>query len=266
MLKEFIDLVNSKIGCAYIWGGQNDEILTEEKLNQLIKIHGINHYVTSKYDARKWIGKTNPKGYYDCSGLIVFCLQYFNLIPKTVDYTASTLNSKLCSPITKEELKIGDLCFNKSSSGIVHVGVYMGNNRVLHARGTFYGIVNTQLFESFNVFGRLKFFKDEIENNKEYDIMFCKYGDKNSNTGILQMYLKELGYYTLKVDNNYGDGTKSAVIKLQTKYGLEQNGNVSYDELVKIIEEYKGIADSIDVEFNLVNDKLNSVKEFVSKI
>ncbi len=160
MIDRFINLINSKLGCAYIWGGQNDEILTNEKLDLLMKTFGQEHYITKNFDARKWIGR---KGYYDCSGLVCFCLQSLGLITKGSDYTASTLYSQLCTPVTKAELKTGDLCFNKSTTGIVHVGVYMGNNRVTHARGTFYGVCNTELFNSFNTFGRLKCFKEEME-------------------------------------------------------------------------------------------------------
>ena len=171
MIDKFIDLVNSKVGCAYVWGGQNDEVLTKEKLDQLIKTFGQQHYISNSFDARKWIGK---KGYFDCSGLVCFCLQSFGMIPKGTDYTAATLYRQLCTPIDKAELKQGDLCFNNTSNGIVHVGVYMGNGRVTHARGTFYGVVNTQLFSSFNTFGRLKCFKDELTFEEALKIVTTK--------------------------------------------------------------------------------------------
>lgn len=159
MIEKLIDLVNSKIGCGYVFGGQNDKPLTKEALASLVKIFGRSHYYFSNYSAERWLGKE----YYDCSGLIVYALQKMGLIPVNADYTADSMFNLLCIPINKAELKAGDLCFNKTSSGIVHVGVYMGDNRVTHARGTFYGVVNTALFESFNSFGRLKYFKDELE-------------------------------------------------------------------------------------------------------
>jgi len=41
--------------------------------------------------------------------------------------------------------------------------VYIGNGRVIHARGTAYGVVETELFASFTVFGRLKVFPSKQE-------------------------------------------------------------------------------------------------------
>lgn len=157
-LQEFISIINSKIGEGYVYGGQNSTPLTMDALNKLVAKYGRSHYYFSNYSAERWLGKE----YYDCSGLIVYALQKVGLIPTNFDYTSSDLYTKLCKNIPKSQLRAGDLCFQKTNSGIVHVGVYMGNNRVTHARGTFYGVVNTELFSSFNVFGRLKFFENEF--------------------------------------------------------------------------------------------------------
>lgn len=154
-LNEFVDLINSKIGQGYVWGGQNDDLLTKEKLDNLVNIFGREHYYFDGYSAEKWIGKE----YYDCSGLIVYALAKLGLI--TSDYSADGLYYSLCIPISKDDLKIGDLCFRKSGNSIVHVGMYAGNNLVTHARGTAYGVVQTEIFDSFNLFGRLKFFANE---------------------------------------------------------------------------------------------------------
>jgi cell wall-associated NlpC family hydrolase len=157
-LNDFINIINSKIGCPYIWGGQNDEVFTKEKLQWFVNTFGREHYYFSTYSVEKWIGK---QGYYDCSGLIVYTLLKMGLI--TQDYSAGDLYYSLCTPIKKEDLKAGDLVFVKDGSSINHAGTYMSNNRVTHARGSYYGVVNTALFDSFNLYGRLKFFKDELE-------------------------------------------------------------------------------------------------------
>lgn len=153
-LQEFIGIVNSKIGEGYAYGGQNDDPLTKDVLAKLVKKFGRNHYYFSNYSAERWLGKE----YYDCSGLIVYTLRKMKLITNTMDYSAQNIYTKLCTAITADQLRTGDLCFNKTTSGIIHVGIYMGNNRVTHARSTFYGVVNTLLFTSFNTFGRLEFF------------------------------------------------------------------------------------------------------------
>jgi len=159
-LNEFVDLVNSKIGQGYVWGGQNDDLLTKEKLDNLVNIFRRDHYYFDGYSAEKWIGKE----YYDCSDLIVYALEKLGLV--TSDYSADGLYYSLCIPISKDDLQVGDLCFCRTSSGIVHVGMYAGNNTVTHARGTAYGVVQTELFDSFNLFGRLKFFANDTWEEK----------------------------------------------------------------------------------------------------
>lgn len=147
MTEEFIRIIKSKIGCGYAWGSQG-EVLTKGNLDALIKLYGISHYKTSAYDASQWIGKQC----FDCSGLIVWALMQLGLIQS--DYTAAGLYG-LCQPVRKAELQPGDLCFWKDSS-ITHVGVYTGSNKVVHARGTPYGVQETDVFSSFTIFGRLK--------------------------------------------------------------------------------------------------------------
>lgn len=155
-LEEFISIVNSKLGTGYVFGGQSDQPLTREVLDALVKSYGRAHYYFSNYSTERWLGMQ----YYDCSGLVVYTLAKMGLIQRGNDYSPQSLYTELCSPIQRSELRPGDLCFKKTSTGIVHVGVYMGNNRVTHARGTYYGVVNTIMFSSFNTFGRLKYFED----------------------------------------------------------------------------------------------------------
>ncbi len=156
-LQEFIGIIRSKLGSGYVFGGQNDKPLTREALAELVKRFGKSHYYFNNFSAERWLGKE----YYDCSGLIVYALRKMGLIANTADYTAQAIYSQLCKPIESKDLQAGDLCFNKTGSGIVHVGVFMGNGRIVHARGTFYGVVETQVFSTFNTFGRLNFFADE---------------------------------------------------------------------------------------------------------
>lgn len=144
----FIGLLKSKLGAGYIWGApriiDKPEVITPGLLDWYKRTFGAGHYT----QADKWIGHEA----FDCSGLIVWALAVMELIKQ--DYTAAGLYG-LCKPVSKEKLQPGDLCFRKSST-IDHVGVYINDGRVLHARGTFYGVVETELFDSFNLFGRLE--------------------------------------------------------------------------------------------------------------
>jgi len=156
MLKDFLSTVKSKIGSGYVLGSQG-ETMTAERLAVLIKSNGKSHYYFSGYSAEQWI----EKECYDCSGLIIYTLQKMGLIK--FDYVAHDIFSQLCKEINRTNLQPGDLCFVQGASRISHVGVYIGNGKVIHARGTKYGVVETPVLTYFNKFGRLKYFKGEIE-------------------------------------------------------------------------------------------------------
>lgn len=156
MKKKFLELVKSKVGCGYAWATQG-ETLTEQLLRSFVQQWGEGKYYFDGYSAEKWLGKEC----FDCSGLIVWALQQLGLI--RTDLTADGLY-RICEPISRAALEPGDLVFYQNSNGYkTHVGVYMGNGRVIHARGTAYGVVETEMFSSFTAFGRLKVFPPKQE-------------------------------------------------------------------------------------------------------
>jgi hypothetical protein len=162
MVEKFLELAKSKIGCGYVFGSQG-QTMTISLLNSLIKTFGKSHYEftdsVGNVNANKWLGKQC----FDCSGLVVWTLQQLGIVKTEQDYTAAVLYSSLCVRITKEQLVPGDLVFIKGSTGIInHVGIYAGNSKTIEAIGTRKGVVQGDSVR-FNVYGRLKVFKDEIE-------------------------------------------------------------------------------------------------------
>ena len=150
---EFITLVASKTGCGYVYGSQG-EILTKELLDKLVKTFGSGHYYGDDKNAAQWMGKQC----FDCSGLVIWTLQQMKILKSTEDYNSQGIYDKLCVPVTKESLQPGDLCFVKGSptGNISHTGIFTGNNEVVHARGTKYGVVKTGILPYFGLYGRLK--------------------------------------------------------------------------------------------------------------
>ncbi|MCK5723511.1 MAG: C40 family peptidase [Gammaproteobacteria bacterium] len=76
-------------------------------------------------------GGTSPNRGFDCSGLVQYSHRSAGInIPRTTSqqYRAATR-------ISKRYLKAGDLVFFKTtpSRGISHVGIYLGNNKFIHA-------------------------------------------------------------------------------------------------------------------------------------
>jgi hypothetical protein len=150
-MNRLLNLAKTKLGCGYVWGSQG-EILTPENLKWFKKLFGAEHYdLANNVSASKWIGKQ----VFDCSGLIVFCLRELGLISKNADYTAGGLYA-LSTPISKSELKEGDLVFIGNTKSFSHVGIYAGNNQTVEAMGTAKGVVMGNA-NRFNIYGRLKY-------------------------------------------------------------------------------------------------------------
>lgn len=152
-----LDLTLPKVGCGYVWGSQG-EICTKEFLNKMIERFGSKHYYFNGYNAERWVGKQ----VFDCSGLIVWAGNLLGILKG--DYTAAGLYN-LCDKVTNPVA--GDLCFN---DGLTHVGIYAGNGKYLHAKGTKYGVVITDKY-TFTKFGRLKGANNAMnweEKNKEF--------------------------------------------------------------------------------------------------
>jgi len=247
LVKKFLEIIVSKKGSGYVYGGQNDDLLTIDKLEKLVSIFGKKHYYFDNYSAEKWIGKE----YYDCSGLIVYTLRQLELIPINKDYTASDIYKELCIPINKEELKEGNLVFS-GTNGITHVGIYIGNNKIIHSRGTFYGVVETSLFNSFNKFGRLKFFEQIncIEKYEQRRITADKLNVRNlpsTNGDILgQLNKNDLIYINGICDNWLRiifNNKLSFIHGSYTQYEKSGNEN-NCDEL---LEKYNDLFEMFDV-------------------
>lgn len=60
-------------------------------------------------------------------------------------------------------------------------------------------------------------------------------------TARLQIRLKQYGYYTMKIDGDYGNGTKRAVSEFQTENGLEATGEAD-EQTKKLLYEGKPIS------------------------
>lgn len=73
---------------------------------------------------------TSPEVGFDCSGLVYYAMQQIGMrVPRNSrdQYLASR-------PVHRNDLQAGDLVFFRTRGrGISHVGIYIGNNRFIHA-------------------------------------------------------------------------------------------------------------------------------------
>lgn len=152
MTNLLVESVKQKIGAGYWWGGEG-EYATPELLEQFIAWYGgkSHYYLSDGTSAEQWFGNR----VYDCSGLIRQCLIEIGVISQESDISAQGFYYGFCSPITRDELKPGDLCFIQNDNGITHVAIYVGGGQIVEARGTKWGVVMDDLRSGFNVFGRL---------------------------------------------------------------------------------------------------------------
>ena len=78
------------------------------------------------------LGSTGPNNY-DCSGLVQKAYEEIGVV---ITRTISTQITDGVSVDKKENLKIGDLVFLDMYSRSGHVGIYVGDNKILHASTT----------------------------------------------------------------------------------------------------------------------------------
>lgn len=104
---------------------------TAENIIQLAK-----QFVGGKY---VWGGSSPSSGGFDCSGLVQYVFSRHGIhLPRVAEdqYQKGI-------PVRYEDLQPGDLVFqaNTYKSGISHVALYIGEGKILHAKGRNYGIV-----------------------------------------------------------------------------------------------------------------------------
>ena len=84
----------------------------------------------------------------DCSGLVylTYRKKFGFAIPRSTEYQSETGR-----PVTKSQLRVGDMVFFKTGLFTRHVGIYFGKSRFLHAstsRGVMLSSLNNPYWES----------------------------------------------------------------------------------------------------------------------
>lgn len=158
----FIEWVKSKVGDIYVYGAEGETDISAEWIRKM---------ETSKANANRAIAlwtlrhlDRSPLAAWDCSGLIVKWLLDNHYIKG--DLSSRGLYAA-CVTVDKAGLQPGDLVYRYGmSSGLLrihHVGVYVGDGQVVHAKGRDEGVVMEGIdqngAEYWNRYGRLGFLK-----------------------------------------------------------------------------------------------------------
>lgn len=224
-LYEFINFLERQVRnhSIYVWSAQGEGY-------PVISDAWIKRMETSERNAERAIRfwhKQCDLGYkevlraFDCSGLgMSFICKY----TATQDLTAYGMYTTLCEPIKKSQLKKGDWVFVKTSDKpltISHVGYVVDEKlNVIESKGRDDGVVKRPLTEGrWNLYGRPKMFKWEIEHEKEAWVVtrVLKKGCKGDDVKELQKRLIQNGHSCGEsgADGSFGSATESAVYSYQ---------------------------------------------------
>lgn len=119
LVDEVIALAKSKEGLEYMWGGKG-EIMTEERLNELISWYGDDYYPLNHDE---YIGQQA----FDCSGLTYWT--YKELTDVFIGYSTTEQQEVLKDyKVSWNNLQPGDIIFTPG-----HVVMYIGDGKIINS-------------------------------------------------------------------------------------------------------------------------------------
>ena len=227
LIKLFKQALNE--GWGYIWGGSG-ETWTQAKQDAATRD------MTVQY-GQKWVGKRVA----DCSGLFSWA---FKSLGGYMYHGSNTMWKKYCITQGKlnngkrddgEMLKPGSAVFlcKKNSTDYYHVGLYIGDNYVIEAKGTRYGVVKSKVSE-WTHWAELKGVSYATEVSVNNTVTYTQLGQRvlkkvspcmeGEDVKMLQNKLNSLGYSCGSADGLFGIKTENALKKFQLANKLEADG------------------------------------------
>lgn len=181
-IARLLSLLDGCVGGQYVFGGQGHAI-TDSFIDNTYKIYpdyfdgGRLEYLRCIAQAAQSNGHRFPQDYaWDCSGLWWYAANELQLYEEYTDRTAHDTYNDYCTPISKEELRPGDIVFVANLEGrIVHMGIVGRHGFIYEAvsgfggvvlkrtidKRVYYDIVRGGVFQNnnWNAFGRPKIFE-----------------------------------------------------------------------------------------------------------
>lgn len=93
-----------------------------------------------KHVGKPYVWGASGPNTFDCSGLIVYS---YAKAGRTIPRYASWMMADRATRVSKSNMKVGDLVFFYSP--VSHVGIYMGNDKFVHAANSRTGVITSRL-------------------------------------------------------------------------------------------------------------------------
>ena len=233
---------------GYIWGTAG-VMWTEARQRQIEQTTDENRAMSRKYGS-KWIGHYVA----DCSGLFCWAFKQFNLpmshISSNIFISYCTSNKGKLTAALKRTILPGSAVFTGETAGNhPHVGLYIGNNEVIEAKGTINGVVKSNLTDKkWTFYGELKEVIYDgaapapVPDPKPGWRPTIRRGNKGADVIECQTMLTRLGYDIGKsgIDGDFGRATEAGVKAFQSDHKLVVDGVVgpmTWDALDKAIAQ-----------------------------
>jgi len=162
---DFVKKLLTKLGAGYVYG-TIWELCTIDVIKRCNTMYGskmgVGYFESngdfSKGLCAKWLNKMVC----DCSGLLES--SYNELTNSKLDYSADMFFKACINKNFKRPMVTGDAVFMRNNSGLMtHVGVYIGDGKVIESRGVKYGVVITNFKDrAWTNWGELPFVKYDI--------------------------------------------------------------------------------------------------------
>ena len=209
---------------GYIWG-KSGQLWTQQDQNN------SSREMTVRY-GQKWVGHYVA----DCSGLFRWA---FKQLGSDIHHGSNLIFDCDCTTSGKlkggkrtdgQELKPGTAIFTGSDGDHGHIGLYVGNGRIIEAKGTQYGVVDSPITEArWTWWGELKNTAYDAEPTpapepKPGEKPTLRKGDRGEYVTLAQTELIQHGY-------NCGDTGADGVFGTQTEKAVKrfQQDNVGED-------------------------------------
>ena len=122
IIKKTISLAREKVKMEYVWGGKG-EIMTEERLDELIGYYGEDQYPLER---EEYIGKQA----FDCSGLVYWAYEQTSGV--NIGYSTTQQREVLEKYKVEGDLQPGDLIYTTR-----HVVMYVGQGKIIQSKNKF---------------------------------------------------------------------------------------------------------------------------------